>query len=609
MTKQLDFRPKRHMTRWFEPLAMVRLVLRIWATRRMADQREQLAEQPLAVFDYADEDELWFDYVADLGDAFDPTMCVAWHLGRTELRRADIDPHTHLAPEFSDPDFIPRPPVDDIPDILPRGELLIMGGDQVYPNASASRYRNQTVGPYRLGWEQSETDGVADEADLVALPANHDWYGGIGPFRDVFCSRAKIGGWRTAQQTSWWSCRLPHDWWVWGIDTGLDGTINDAQYEYFRAVHKTMPIDARVIAVIPTPVWRLRERDIDQLDTLARALLGLGVEPEVYLSGDYHIAALHRRDRADGETEWHLTSGGGGAFQHPVHNLEFSIPNRMGGLPEPAVADTAPFKLVARWPSQSESRAQAGGWWDLLFDRASASLIAALTAVQLPIMWLAGSNDRSADDNARSVVDTLVDQALPVGLIAGAGLIAIATFVLAQAASKAKGAISWARSVGFTHGIGQAGVFGSAQLGGNLLIRQVPDTAVATWGTLLAAAAAGAVTSIVLLGSYLRFANRRFRMHDNETYSARHSGDNRHFARFRIAPDGSLSCYMIAIRRTGAGWAETITEHPPSPSRSASQPELIDVRFRTPPADRPEDADGPIPLRAGENVNTNTSSR
>ncbi len=584
MIPNLDFRPKRRMTRWFEPLAMVRLLLRIWSTRRMADQREQSDEQPLAVFDYSDEREFWFDYVADLGDAFDPTMSVAWNLGRTGLRRADIDPLAHTEPEFNEPDFVPQPPPDDIPDMLPRGRLLIMGGDQVYPNGSPSRYRNQTVGPYRLAWEDSATDGTADEAGLVALPANHDWYGGIGPFHQAFCSRNKIGGWRTAQRATWWSCRLPHNWWVWGIDTGLDGTINDAQYEYFRAVHKTMPIDARVIACIPVPAWRLRERHVDQLDTLARALLGLGVEPEVYLAGDYHISALHRREREDGEIEWHLTGGGGGAFQHPVHNLDFKIPNRLGGLPIPKVADDAPFHLVARWPSQSESRDQAGGWWDILFDRAAATLLATLALLQLPLMWLAGADHRSPTDNARSVIDTLADQAIPVGLITGGVLIAIATFVLAQATSAARGAISWARSVGLAHGIVQAGVYGAAQLGGNLAVRRLADSTATTWAVLLGSAVVAAIASIVVLGSYLRFANRRFRMHDNETYSARHSGDNRHFARFRISEDGSLSCYVIAIRRTGTGWAEALRQADAAPPESTSGPELIDVRFRTRPS-------------------------
>ncbi len=598
----LAFSPRQRMTRWFEPVAMFRLLLRIWATRRMADQRQNQPDQPPKVFDFSadtdDDGELWFDYVADLGDAFDPTMAVAWHLGRRGLDRAAIDPNLGRDPEFALPDDLPRPPHDDIPNRLPRGRLLIMGGDQVYPNGSDARYRNQVTGPYGLAWE--DNDGSADdrasdgETGLLAIPANHDWYGGIGPFRRAFCSGNRIAGWRTAQTCSWWAARLPHDWWVWGVDTALDGTINQRQVDYFRSVCAEMDKNARVIACVPVPPWRLRERHVDQLDHLARFFSSLGVEPEVYLSGDYHISALHRRDRTDGVTEWHLTSGGGGAFQHPVHNLDLEIPNRHGGLPEPEVADRQPFHKVASWPSNAESREGSGSWWDLLFDRTAYTLVAALACVQLLVMRLAGANRRGIDGQGvdadlRSAVETLVDLYIPVGAIATVGIVVIATFVLARANSAARGAVRWARAVGFGHGIIQAAVFTVAGLVGNLAVRVTAGgsdgmaaTIVATLTLAVIATLAG-VASIVVLGSYLRFANRQFRMHDNESYSARHSGENRHFSRFRVGEDGSLSCYVIAIRAPGRDWASAFTDGDSLPPPTSTDPELIDVRFRTPP--------------------------
>ncbi len=585
--RELDFRPRARMTRWFEPVAMFRLLLRIWSTRRMADQREQPTDQPTKVFDYAQhDDEFWFDYVADLGDAFDPTMCVAWHLGRSELHRSAIDPRLAVHPEYGVPDFLPGLPMDDIPPVLPRGRLLVMGGDLVYPSGSHARYRNQTIGPYRLAWERGKTDGTDDEAGLLALPANHDWYGGIGPFRKAFCGDTKIGGWRTNQGASWWAARLPNDWWIWGVDTALDGTVNPAQYDYFRSVRDEMPREARVIVATPVPIWRLRERYVDRLDTLSRFFLGLGVEPEVYLSGDYHIAALHRRERHDGEPEWHLTSGGGGAFQHPVHNLDRSIPNQHGGLPEPAVADDEPLRLLATWPSNTESRLGTGGWWHLLFDRAAVSLLATLAVLQLPIMGLAGVAAQGPADNRRSIAETAVDQFLPVGLLTTAGLIALATFVLARASSSARGAVSWARSVGAGHGVAQSVVFVGAALAANLIARRTDGSGLAVATVMVVSALVAAVASVVVVGTYLRFANRQFRMHDNESYSARHSGDNRHFTRFRISADGSLSCYLIAFRDTGHGWAEAFRSGTDLPPPSASEPELIDVRFRTGPSER-----------------------
>lgn len=562
----------------------------------MDDQRHQDHHQPETVFDYGDTtEEFWFDYVADLGDAFDPTMCVAWHLGRKELLRANIDPRLTLDPEFRVPAGMPPLPEDDIPERLPRGQLLLMGGDQVYPSGSDARYRNQVVGPYELAYEDLE----GESSDLLVLPANHDWYGGLRPFRDAFCAEEKIGGWQTGQTCSWWATELAHGWWVWGVDTALDGTINDAQYQYFRVVRDAMPPDARLIVCLPVPAWRLRERYIDRYDNLGRFFLGLGIEPEVYLSGDHHIAALHRRDRPDDVPEWHLTSGGGGAFQHPVHNLDRKIPNKYGGLPEPKIADPGPLQLIATWPSNAESREGTGGWWHILFDRAAISLIATLAVLQLPFMWLAGVDNRTAEDNARSVTETLVDHLLPVGGLFSLVLIGLAMFVLARANSASRGAISWARSVGFGHGVVQAIVFSGARLIGNLLVRSASEAGndsdsggselswLPTWLILLGVAAVASVLVIIVLGTYLRFANQQFRMHDNESYSAKHSGDNRNFARFRISPDGTLSCYVIAFRYTGSGWADALRAGRGVPPSGATDPELINVRFRTKPCEFP----------------------
>lgn len=586
----LGFRPKRHMTRWYEPLAMFRLLLRIWSTRQLTAQRDQAKDQPSAVFDHGDtpeDEDYWFDYVADLGDAFDPTMCVAWHLGRIGMARDDIDPRTRLDPEFGAPNLLPGLPETELPEFLPRGRLLLMGGDQVYPSGSDRRYRRQVSGPYELSWQRDPEAAQDRPLDgVLAIPANHDWYGGLGPFHRTFCSGRTFGGRQTAQTNPWWSARLAHGWWVWGVDTALDGEINDAQFDYFRTVKQQMPSEVRLIVCVPVPPWRLRERYIDRFDHLARFLLSLGVEPEIYLSGDYHVAALHRREGPDAVPEWHLTTGGGGAFQHPVHNLDRRIPNGRDGLPDPQVGDPAPFHLIGTWPSNAESREGTGGWWHILFDRAAPSLIATLAAIQLPLLWLVGAADRDAEAAARPFGQVLADQFWPTGFIAGAVLTTIATLALARSASAGPGATAWARLVGFGHGLAQSATY----LGGwaltNLAVRRttgIDGSTTSAWLTVVVMAALVAVASIIVLGSYLRLANRQFRMHDNESYSARHSGDNRHFARFHIAPDGTLSCYLIAFRRTGEGWAKALRTGGQLPPAGTSSPELIDVRFRTGP--------------------------
>ena len=71
----------------------------------------------------ADDDEFWLDYVADLGDGFNATYSVAYLLAQPEL---DVDGER-----------------------LPRGQALVMGGDQVYPTASGQAYEDRFQGPYR----------------------------------------------------------------------------------------------------------------------------------------------------------------------------------------------------------------------------------------------------------------------------------------------------------------------------------------------------------------------------------------------------------------------------------------------------------------------------
>lgn len=573
------------MTRWFDPLVLIPITYEIWKNRKLEPQRESQPTQPERVVDYSDvEDDFWFDYVSDLGDAFDPTMAIAWLVGRRGLHKADIDPQTVMDPEFGMPDDIPIPPESMVPDYLPRGQLLVFGGDEVYPSGSRRRYANQLVGPYDKGWENG-----GEPSDVLAIPANHDWYGGLAPFAEVFCEAKPIGGWQTRQRATWWAGELAHGWWLWGIDPALDGTINHAQRTYFSAVADAMPDDARIAVCVPTPLWRLRQQGSTDLDVLAQFFDGFDLQPEVFLSGDYHVSALHRRDLSDDRVEWHLTGGGGGSFQHPVHNLDRVLPSPESDLPDPEVADPSPFHLISNWPSMYESRENTAGWWDLVFDRGAYSLIAFLTVIQLGVMRLAGSNQRGPSENSRSVVETLVDLVWPIGLLASIGIVAVAVFALAKSNSSAPTATMRARSVGFTHGVAQAVVLTATGLGSNLATRITTVDLVGlteqlvAWATLFAVSAVGSVAVIVILGIYLRISNRFFKMHDNEAYSAKSSGDNRHFARFRITSDGSLTCYIVAVTKTGTGWARALRSNGQLPPESTAAPRLLDVRFKTNP--------------------------
>nr|MDQ6938380.1 hypothetical protein [Actinomycetota bacterium] len=360
MTSGLGFRPRRHMTRWLDPVQLAMTGWREGTAHRADRARETMGGQspPAAEYPCGDGEDVWFDYVADMGDAFDPTMAVAWHLGRRSIALA-----------ADDEGLFPAPP----PSGLPRGRFLVMGGDEVYPYATARRYRDQTVGPYSLAFEG---DGGAD---LFAVPGNHDWFGGLGPFRTTFCSGGTVGAWQTRQRASWFAVRLPRGWWLWGLDTGLDGTVNAAQHAYFAAAAAQLGPGDRIIACTPVPLWALYDRrpeELVEIETFLGDVVGDRAEVPLFLSGDTHAFAAFWRGGI-GRT-LHVTSGGGGAFLHPTHHLLLDA--KRPGEPE--------FQLIKAWPSAERSRALSRSTTRLVWDRQSRVLIPFLALLHLAYIGL-----------------------------------------------------------------------------------------------------------------------------------------------------------------------------------------------------------------------------
>jgi hypothetical protein len=89
-----------------------------------------------------------------------------------------------------------------------------MGGDQVYPVPKATEYGNRLIGPYRAAMPCT----AAETPELFAIPGSHDWYDGLLNFTNVFCRGRSIGAWQTSQTRSYFALKLPHRWWLWGVD-------------------------------------------------------------------------------------------------------------------------------------------------------------------------------------------------------------------------------------------------------------------------------------------------------------------------------------------------------------------------------------------------------
>ena len=129
-------RDRAGMTGWYDKgllITAVRVISSTWF-EQLFDRRDLMAAlDPLEREDFekqhcaACEGDLWFDYVADLGDGWRPTHAVARLLARPRL-------------EVEDPAGASM--------TLNRGALLVMGGDQVYPWPSIGAYKSRLEAPY-----------------------------------------------------------------------------------------------------------------------------------------------------------------------------------------------------------------------------------------------------------------------------------------------------------------------------------------------------------------------------------------------------------------------------------------------------------------------------
>ncbi|WP_460873293.1 preprotein translocase subunit YajC [Paralcaligenes ginsengisoli] len=331
------------MTNWLSPSQLLQTGVRAAIATTLgsyADARDLQAvlnvealKQPLQI---AERDITWIDYVADTGDGWDSTYSVAWSISREQLNVADG--------AF----------------VLPRANLLILGGDQVYPTPAEDGYRTRFIDPYRGAFPSDIPPRDEEDApQIVAIPGNHDWYDGLRGFTSLFCARQAIGRWKTVQRTSYFAARLPHGWWLWGLDLQLESLMDAPQLNYFKCIAAPLlQAGDRVIICAPEPSW------IDESERLAfqrsraggagnaaaarpssrestswlrsietqtprflslRKIEGLveaceGVCLAAVLTGDQHHYARYEPDEA-GTLPQRVTCGGGGAYLLGTHHL------------------------------------------------------------------------------------------------------------------------------------------------------------------------------------------------------------------------------------------------------------------------------------------------
>jgi hypothetical protein len=295
--------------------------------------------------------EVWIDFVADTGDDHDVSLAV----GRMLFAEYELS--------------------GDQPRRLPRGDMLVFGGDIAYAASTAYEIERRLLRPWNCVLLGKAEDGRRRVA--LGIPGNHDWYDGLDgfgrlfrrsaledfaesetervestvPFVDSFAERAKGGLQRLLHLDEFdESQRLIEEaaesltafllrstmrrpsrltlagytavqeasYWALplapGLDLwGVDRQLRDADFRQrvFFARRRAEALSRKFILVAPDPALAYGEPYEPGVKILESCHFSLASDKLLYLTGDAH----HYERQVVGES-MHVIAGGGGAFVH-----------------------------------------------------------------------------------------------------------------------------------------------------------------------------------------------------------------------------------------------------------------------------------------------------
>jgi len=552
---------KARMTNWFQPAMLLNVALKSVISGTFgnyADRRELQAalskdgEEDLRRLSerlISGKNDIWIDFICDTGDGFDSTYSVIKKAVQKKLTLETEDLQTDR--------------VD-----TKRGDILVLGGDEVYPFPTLDTYTNKFKIPYEAAGDKNEPFTEGNRPLLFAIPGNHDWYDGLGNFMKLFCQQRRIGIWQTVQKRSYFAIPLPHNYWIWATDIQLNSNIDQPQLDYFsRIAREDMREGDKIILLTAEPAWvykqiRKNDQSFDRLEFFISRhirdeyeIIGKKFKLAVNITGDLHHYSRYSRTENGHQ---YITSGGGGAFLHLTHNLPPVL--------EAIGQDPAKEKIVRRkvFPSVSVSKRLLLG--NLLFPFKNPAFAGLACLVYIYLFWLLQSHQATMDggfflDRFTGISIAGFFETIGVYFLRAPSIaLSIAAlfsgfWLFADRIAKKRGTFV----IGFMHALGQ-----TIMLFGTMYIL-AQSQLMSYWGkwqaealiVLIFSISGGAVSSF-LMGIYLYLSNRLLGMHEDESSSALANPHFKNFTRMRIHDKG-VDIYPVGIK-TVQNWKVSGTQ-------------------------------------------------
>jgi hypothetical protein len=548
---------KARMTNWFQPSMLLNVALKSvisgtfgnYADRRelqaaLSNKDEDAEPERLRKRLATGKKEIWVDFICDTGDGFNSTFSVARKAAQKNL--------ILQTDELNTPSYATT-----------RGDILVLGGDEVYPFPTLDTYNTKFRIPFDAAGDRNEVFTDESRPLLFAIPGNHDWYDGLGNFMKLFCQQRRIGIWQTAQKRSYFAIPLPNNYWIWATDIQLNSNIDQPQLDYFSRIAKVeMQEGDKIILVTAEPAWvyheiRRNDSSFERLQYfISRNILdehniiGKKFKLAVNLTGDLHHYSRYCRTENGHQ---YITSGGGGAFLHLTHNLPSTLDAIKSNKPEDTITQRQIF------PDVSTSRRLLLG--NFLFPFKNPAFTSLAWLVYFYIFWLFQSHHAALEGgfflsgftgiSTDRFFETMFDYFVGgPSLAISIGALFAGFWLFVDRVSKKRGSY-W---VGLVHAVGQTMMlFGTMYW---FAQTSLMDYWGHWWGNALIIAIfslSGGTVSAFTMGVYLYLSNLLLGMHDDESSSALAEPNFKNFTRMKIHEKG-IDIYPIGIRKVQKDW-------------------------------------------------------